>query len=373
MKRALVLGLGILLCVGTASLAQTFSGEWTATVKFDLSQGSFSDAMTFYNTLLAEYNVGGWTFGSATEFAGGGWASQLFSAGGSFGAYSFDSSLALGPGGSFDSWAVDAGITMGGVTFGALIRLDDTDSLTLILSAEGSTDVVDLSVYTAFGDTSTADCDFTWQNIGVLVQFPFCCADVVAILLFDGNGFDAIMLMVHGLEIENIPWLAISASLEFELESKTLTLAPDFDFGEVSCDFDLYFDLSNVFAGGEGPLSSLAINEIRIDGISLGCSVAGVEFLGVSYWGSEDKPSILEDTKYWEAVQISTSDDGCCGLFSFDAAVFFDVASANLFDVAAIETNMSLVVSAQFTFLMGLEIDVRDSLRYWTVGFDVVW
>lgn len=373
MKRALVLGMGMLVCCCVVSAAQTLSGEWAAEVRFDLSQSSFSDTMTFYNTLAVDYRVGGWSFASGTQFAGTGWTSQEFSASGSLGAYSFGSSLVLTTGGTFDEWIVNAGIMLGGVTFGAAISLDDQDSLTMVLSLQGATDRVGLGVHAAFGDPLTAACDFDWQDVSIVVTFPFCCADVTASIEFACGGFQAATFRVIGLAIETMPWLSLDASLTYELESKTLTLAPGFVFGEVSCDFDLYFDITNVFSGGTGPLASLAINEIRIDGISLSCLVGGVEFLGISYWGAGDKPSILEGSEYWEAIQIATSDDGCCGLFAFELAVFFDVQSANLFDVAAIETNMSLGLTDRFTFSMGLDINVRDALRYWSVGFDVIW
>jgi hypothetical protein len=99
-----------------------------------------------------------------------------------------------------------------------------------------------------------------------------------------------------------------------------------------------------------------------------------VEFTGISFWGEGTKPGILAGTPYWEAYQIATTDDGCCGPFTFDITVYFLDGGALLFDIAELEANMSIEVATQFTFSTGINI-VLDPIPgfSWTVGFLVEW
>ena len=87
------------------------------------------------------------------------------------------------------------------------------------------------------------------------------------------------------------------------------------------------------------------------------------------------KPSILAGTPYWEAYQISTTDDGCCGPFDFDILIGFLEGGAQLFDVAGVEANFSIQISTQFTFGMGLvlDLDTAPTFAEWTLSFLVEW
>jgi len=371
-KKVLVLWGMILLLAGAAG-AQTLTGQWSAELEFDLQEATFADALTFYNTLIAQYAVGGWAFGSVSTFADTGWSAQLFTATGVLGAYSIDTSLSLGTEGTFQSWVTTVGIAIGGMTFGTTTTLD-ANGLGVQLSLSGSTNLLAFDGSISFGDPATTACDFDWQGISIDLEFPFCCADLMVEIAFDCAGFDSLEISVSDLTVSMLPWLSLDASLTFELESKTLVLAPDFDFGEVGCDFDLYFDVTAAWGGGTGPNTSLWMSQsIKIDGIKLSCSIDGIQFLGVSYWGSGSKPSILAGTQYWEGYQISTTDDGCCGAFSFAVALFFDDASDALLDIAGFEATIELELSEQVTFSSGFEIDVMMSDWTWSIGFDVVW
>jgi len=373
MKRALVLSLAIIFGLGLAAFGAegTLSGDWTVNISIDATEGSFADALDFTSVLNVNYGIGGWTFGSATTFIDTGWSDQVFTAIGSLGAYTFSSTLDLDPAGTFDEWKVEGGVAMGGMTFGAIFDLAAGKELSLDITASGATNLVTIGATLSFGLPENELCDLFWQGVTITAGFPFCCADVAATLVFTCDGFQSATFCVYGLTVANIPWISLDACLLFELESKTLTLTPHIDLGEVSCDFGLYADI--VTTGGTGPLSVLTIGDIVISGIDVGCTISGVEFYGVSYWGSGAKPGILAGTDYWEAYKISTTDDGCCGDFGFDVAVFFDVESTSLFDVAAFEANMSLGVASQFTFTMGLTYDVIDALQTWDLGFVVTW
>jgi len=370
MKRALVLSLAIIFGLGVAAFGQTLSGTWTVDISIDATKASFADALDFTSTLQVDYSVGGWVFGSTSKFIDTGWSDQVFTAVGSLGAYLFDSTLDLAPDGSFDEWIVEGGVTMGGMTFGLVFDLIPND-LSLTISGSGSTNLVTIGASLTFGATG-GGCDLDWTGITITAGFPFCCADVAATIVFDCAGFSYAQFCVTGLTIANLPWLSIDACLKYELESKTLTLSPSVDFGEIGCDFDLYIGIGST--GGVGPISGLTLGDIYIDGIKVGCTIGGVEFTGISYWGTSGtttKPKALGS--YWEMYKIATTDDGCCGPFAFDVAVFFDVNSTSLFDVAAFEANMSLEVASQLTFTMGLTYDVLNALQTWDIGFVVTW
>jgi len=377
MKRALVLSLAIIFGLGVAAFGQTLSGTWTVDISIDATKVSFADALDFSSTLTVDYSVGGWVFGSSSTFIDTGWSDQIFTAVGALGAYLFDTTLDLGPDGTFDSWKVDAGVTMGGMTFGIVATLygpaATNPGLSLVLTGSGSTNLVTITGALTFGDPTTTDCDLDWQGIKITAGFPFCCADVAATIEILCSGFSYAQFCVTGLTVANVPWLSLDACLKYELESKTLTLTPHVDFGEVACDFDFYVGLSS--SGGVGPISGLSLGNIYIDGIKVACTIGdSVTFTGISYWGTSGtttKPSALGD--YWEMYQIATTDEGCCGPFAFDLSVFFDVNSTSLFDVAAFAANMSLEVATQLTFTMGLTYDVLSSIQTWDIGFVVTW
>ena len=68
---------------------------------------------------------------------------------------------------------------------------------------------------------------------------------------------------------------------------------------------------------------------------------------------------------------------GAIGAVSFIAtiAIYFLEGGIQLFDVAALEANMSIQIATQFTFSMGIELDfeVVPSFTAWTLGFLVEW
>jgi len=362
MKKALVLSLAVILGLGLFASAQVLSGEWYS----ELTISGFPAPINidYESTLDVSYTVGGWVFASATTLGNAGWTAQSFSADGSLGAFTFGSTLKFDPSvPSFTSWNVTAGLSLGGMELGADGTLADKD-LTLILTGSGSTGVVDIDIAATFGGDDNDICDLPWSDITIDVGFPFCCADVNAEIYFTCDGFEYVEFCVTDIALPNFPWLTLDACVLFETQTKTLTLTPNFDFGADVC-FDLYYDIDTS--------GNLVIGDITFTGIGLECEIGGVSFTGISYWGGGTKPGILAGTNYWEAYQIATTDAGCCGPFDFDLTVYFEDAHNNLFDVAEFDANMSLQVSDQFTFGMGLDYDVTAGLTEMVVWFDVVW
>ena len=87
------------------------------------------------------------------------------------------------------------------------------------------------------------------------------------------------------------------------------------------------------------------------------------------------KPGILKGTPYWEAYRIATTDDGCCGPFNFDITIYFLDGGLQLFDVSKIVSNFDIQISTQFTFGMGLVLDLEavPTFAEWTLMFLVEW
>jgi len=360
MKKALVLSLAVVLGLGVASFAQTLSGSWDTTITIVPSPVS----LALDSELIVTYTVSGWSFTSDTVLDETGWLEQSFSVDGALGAFAIGSDFVFDPATvAFHSWEVTGGLSLAGVTFDATFDLTPGVT-TLELVGAGTAGNVDVEVDITFGDG--LGCNFNFAGVDITIGFPFCCADVVSTISFDCNGFVEATFGVEGIAIPTLSWVTLDALITFQTGSKTLVLTPTFDFGAVAC-FDLYID--------QATAGNLTISDITISGIGLKCTIGGVQFTGISYWGGGDKPGLLEDTIYWEAYQIKTTDDGCCGPFAFDFTVYFLDGGAQLFDIAEIVANMEIQIATQFTFSTGIDIDLTADPAFteWTLGFLVEW
>jgi hypothetical protein len=369
-RGALVLSLVVAVGLGFAAFAQgELTGSWDATITIHPEEAALGDFFDFTSALTVTYSVGGWGFTSYFKVDDAGFSDVYFTAGGSFGAFTIDSKLVLSTAGGFSSWAVDTSFTFGSADFGIGLDLVSND-LTLTLTTAATTGLVDLDTTIRFGQ-SGGGCDLGWRGIDATVGFPFHCAGVTATLAVDCAGFRSLSLEVDGIALSNIPWFRLGAKLRFELESKTLVLTPAFAFGADVC-FSVYACSDS--DGGKGPLTALQILDIYVAGIGLTCEVGGVSFTGISFWGdgcASLKPSTLGS--HWEMYRIATTEGACCGSFDFDVAVFFDVASTYLSDIAAFEASFSYDLGDAFALTLGLDYTAASGLTEWTIGFDITW
>jgi len=389
MKKALVLSLAVVLGLGVASFAQTLSGSWTTTVGIEPSPV----VLTIDSELIVTYAVSGWSFTSDTLIDSTGWYGQTFTVDGALGAFTLGSTLDFPPfPPAFNYWLVTGGLSLAGVTFDATFGLVPNNT-SLDIVASGTAGSVTVGAAVSFGDPifdangavlvydEETDpgygCDFDWHGITITVDFPFCCATIASEIVFDCTGFQYVTFEVDGIAIPTLPWVSLDAVLKFTVAEKTLVLKPVFDFGVVAC-FDLYLGQIHEDAQGGGAGNHIGLlQDIQINGIGLNCEIGGVEFTGISYWGAPgtgnaSKPGLLKYTNYWEAYQIATTDDGCCGPFAFDITVYFEQGGAQLFDVAEFDANMSIQIATQFTFTMGIVIDL-PAFTEWSLGFIVEW
>lgn len=370
-----MLGLIGMVWLTFAGMAATLSGSWDTDVTIDPQQTNFNDALSAVSVLTVSYSVDGWTFTSITELDDSGWIDQDFVVVGVLGAFSMTSSLGFDPViPAFDTWNAIASVTIAGVSFAADFTLEDND-VTLVLNGSGIADDVILGVELTFGGDDNDICDLNWVDLELSLGFPFGCTLLEAAIAFDCDGFENIVFVAEGIAIPGVPFMTLDATLEFTLQTKSLTLSPRFDFGATAC-VDLYIDLGST--GGVGPGNVLTLDSVTIEGIGITCDIGLATFTALSFWGVvadlEDKPGLLSDTPYWEVYAVSSNDVACCGPFGFDLAVYFLDAGAMLFDVALIEADMTLQVASQFTFNMGMEIDVEaGAFTEWVIGLLVSW
>jgi len=363
MKRALVLSLICVLGLGFSSLAASLTGYWDTDVTIDPTQADFSAALTLDSELGVTYTVGDWAFTSITTIDDSGWVGQTFDAAGVLGAFTIGSTLEFDPSiPSFTSWEVVAGVSIAGVSFGADFMLEPgVTYLTLTGSGVAGDVTVDVEVDLGSG----LGCDFDFSGVTIDLGFPFCCADVYSELYLSCTGFQYVTFGVKDIAFPTVPWLSLDAEIMFTIDEKTLTLTPVFNPGDFAC-----FTLDIDFAYDYDVEGALEIGAFSITGIGLECEIGGVSFSGHSTW---DPENLFLDT-YWEYYRIATTDDACCGPFSFDLSIYFLEGGVRLFDVSLIDANMSLQVASQFAFTMGMTIDTEiNAFTAWTIGFVITW
>lgn len=371
MKKVLVLGLIVILGLAFGAMAATLSGSWDTDVTIDPQQTNFNDALSIDSVLTVAYSVGDWTFTSITKLDETGWVDQDFAVAGMLGALTMTSSLGFDPVvPAFDMWNTTVSVAIAGVSFGADFTLEDYD-VTLILTGAGVAGDVILGVEVTFGGDDNDICDLNWVDLEISLGFPFCCTILEAAVSFDCDGFESIVFTAESVVIPNLPYLTLDATLEFTTQTKTLTLSPSFNFGATAC-FDLYIDLGST--GGVSPGAALTLDSITIEGVGITCDIGAVTFTALSFWGGGTKPGLLAGTPYWEVYAVGSNEDACCGPFGFDLAVYFLDAGSMLFDVALIDADLTLQIAAQFTFNMGLEMNVETgAFTEWLIGFLVTW
>jgi hypothetical protein len=364
MKYSLLLGVMVVIALSLVGFGESLTGSWSVEFHLDQQTASFTDSLSIWTELRVNYSIGDWTFGAITELDDTGWIDQEFSAIGTLGL--LNASAALGfdpPTVAFEKWTTTLSGEFVGLSFSATFELYDEDAF-LTLTGSGSTDAVDVNVTARFGDDDDpiGECDLDFTQVTIGIDFTFCCADVESTIYFDCDGFDRVVFAADDIAIPNLLWMTLDVELEFTVQTKTLTFSPDFDFGNACLD---------VYVGVETS-GNLIIEDLYFDGIKVECDIAGVEFTGISFWGTHvSKPGALGE--YWEMYQIESGEEGCCGPLSFEGAVFFDEASNNLFDVALFSFEASVAVTDNLTFGLDLEIDVATGVDLWVFSLDVEW
>lgn len=364
MRRAWVLGAVIVIGVALAGSAQVLTGYWLLDLTLDPQSASFVDAFSYSTELLVKYTIADWTFSSLSQLDETGWTDQDFSALGVVGGFAIATALAFDPDvPEFDKWTTTTTVELAGVTFSVTFQLYDEDSF-LTVTGRGRSGGVNIVVTVDFGDDDDpiGECDLDFSDLTIGVDFPFCCAEIESTAYFDCDGFDNVVFDVTGISIPNLPWVMFDITVEFTVDSKTLTITPDFDFSAVC--IELYV--------GVETSGNLTFEALHFDGFILECDIGSVEFTAISFWGDfVTKPSVLGD--YWEMYKIEADEEACCGPFDFEAAVFFDENSVHLFDVAEFTFDMSIEFTPSVEFSMGMDYVLGVGVSWLEFGFLVTW
>ncbi len=360
----------LILCVigGAASL----SGAWNTTIVLDPQQASLSDALGLDMTLTTIYAVAPWTFTAVSRLDESGWIEQDFRVDGLLGPLALTSVLRFDPGiPAFDVWTAVVAVEIPPGALRASFTLLEED-VRVVLSAWASLEGVMLGTETTFGEEGNGVCDLDWVDLSVCLEVPFCCSIANAVLTFDTEGFRDLVLTTEALAFPGMPYLSLDVQLTYTVQTQALTLTPRIAFFQDSC-VELY--VAWAFSGGDAPGgSSLTLESLTVQGVSLDCELGGVAFTALSYWGDGAKPGRLLDTPYWEVYAIRSIQDACCGRFGFDLAVFFLENGMMLFDVSLVRAHVSVQLADQVVFRMGVEMDVEASaFSEWILGFDVTW
>ena len=364
MRRAFILGAVILMGLALAGSAQALTGHWRIDLEIDPQTASFVDAFGYSTDLLVKYTIGDWSFSSLSKLDELTWTDQDFSAIGVIGGFTISSALGFDPDvAEFDKWTMTTTVALGGVTFSGTFELYDDDAF-LTLRARGTSGGVDIAATVKFGDDDdpVGECDLDYSAAQIGVDFPFCCAEVDSTIYFDCDGFEKIVFQAAGIAISNLPWVSFDVTLEFTVQSKSLTISPNFDFSAACVD---------LYAGVEMS-GNLTFNALHFDGFKLECDVGNVQFTAISFWGDfVTKPGILGD--YWEMYMIEANDNVCCGPFDFEGAVFFDENSVHLFDVGRFTFDMSIEFTPSLEFSMGTDYVLGVGITSLTFSFLATW
>ena len=371
MMRAGGLLLLVVVCIGVAAVGAELSGTWVTNLTLDPQEAAFSAAVSMTSTVDVSLGIGGWVFGSTTTLAASGWTDQAFKATGVLGAIGVSSSVNLDPAGTFDSATLTTDMSIAGVRYVSTFASTPND-LAATITASAASEFVSIDVSLRLGDTTVPGCDLFFQGVTIGVDFSFCCAAVNSDINFTCNGFTDAKFGVNAIAIPGLPWMTLGVQLQFGVQTdyeKKITITPSFNFGTSAC-FDIYFEVDEDSAEAYPP-NILSISTIRVVGIGLECEIGGVSFAAVSYWGTGAPPAPLTG-EYWEAYQISTTDDSaCCGPFGFDFAVFFQDGAATLFEAAFFQAEFSLDIGSAFSVTVGVDLDANAGFTELRLGLTV--
>ncbi len=364
MRRVWILCAVLVVGVAVVGSAQALTGHWRIDLGIHPQTPSFVDAFRYSTELLVKYTIGDWSFSSLSKFEELGWNDQDFSALGVLGGFTISTALAFDPSvPEFEKWTTTTTVALGGVTFSNTFELYDEDVF-MTLNARGSSGSVMINATLKLGDDDdpVGDCDLDFAEFTIGVEFPFCCADVEATIAFDCSGFENVVFEVEDIGLLELPWVTFDATLEFTVQSKSLTLTPEVEFSALC--IEMYVDVETT--------GNLTFEALHFDGFKLECDVGDVEFTAISFWGDfASKPSVLGD--YWEMYKIEADEEACCGPFDFEAAVFFDEDSAQLFDVGRFTFDMSIEFTPSMEFIMGADFELATPTTLLEFGFVVTW
>ncbi|MFC2083241.1 hypothetical protein ACFLSG_04300 [Candidatus Bipolaricaulota bacterium] len=188
-----------------------------------------------------------------------------------------------------------------------------------------------------------------FSSFRAAIDLPsLACCDLGADVSIDFTceGFEGLEIEITGVEIGNIPWLSLKASLQYTMDEKRLILSPIFDLYSAPC-FDLFISATNT--GGD--LESLAVQDIYIEGIKLTCTIPpNTEVLSATALDNSANARMTGFIDYFEVISVAQPFTWCCDVVGrWQIYYYFDRTSTSLFDVGMIRFELRSTSSANHT------------------------
>ena len=287
-------------------------------------------------------------------------------------------------GGPADGWAIRASADLGIFTFtsdtefGAQIEDSAYSGITIFHAATGL-----MRHYST--DPRVPGQNFTGQKF-TIAYLDFCCSDTItATLYISCDGFEYLSLAATDILVPTLPWLTLDVELVYELQTKTLTLTPGLDLGDVLC-FNLFADLSY-------GATIRDLDMISITGLEIVCQLGPVTLRDVALFGptrgitTEAFGSLVLPVAdilangmdyypdYWQMLSVVYGDvDECCGGdVTVIANAYFDDTASSLFEVAMFHIEATIPYGEALWFTFGLEAKPASGVDWMKFGFGVSW
>jgi hypothetical protein len=256
-----------------------------------------------------------------------------------------------------------------------------------LLSGMGIAATVRLGAPMGPGAPPADPCALDFSSLEVFFDgFPWCCVYVGFRTIFDYGGFDRAEIDFDLSALGGV--LSLVGDLVFELQTKTLTLTPGFQFGVDDCIWlNVAVDPAVTWgSSGSGAISAIVIRGLGITGCNIGAakfsaiaSIAGglykskgADDIGLRATGyyialaPSANPGAYEQTDYDMIWTLET------GFANADLAIdtYLGASSSKLFDLALITAEYAHQLSAGFDMSLGFLIDPTGGPFRLVVRFD---
>jgi hypothetical protein len=388
----------------------------------------------FDSALTIGYTIGGWTLSSTALLDETGLWNIFFDAGGALGGFVVRSLVdfdATAP--ELRAWLSSVRTAIGGVRFYGLFMIDDVhgggaigdawfgtgstlgaiwEGDSLAVWAQVQFNMTDSSRYvylygvdwlmdhfvfedcgywyvpptSSYVDVQTGGCSVFFSGLSLYVEFPICCADVLAQVSFSDSGLDHILLELLNVDL-GLTWMNVEwVDLWYTLDSKSANVVFETSIADNLC-FTPYIGLT----GGGAFIDGIELRALLFE-----CTWNGYTFKAghlfdengweehLNYawrpygWTWDGELSYLASCKvpdgYDEFFGIEVLGDACCGgEYGLSAFAWFDTGkSTGIFDWVETRVMFRTAISPNIDLRFGMS--VTQSGHNWVgMGFDLTW
>jgi len=404
-----------------------FSGSWTSEVELQPGTNAFKSLDSLFKV---NYSFGSLVSASDSEvFLPGGFIWQGFGVTGKLGPLSVQADLLFGPStndfvyaqeifslslvgvdlGVY--WATLSGVVLGGpadgfalrvagsagsvkavsvTEFGARIQDEDVDGITIVHATTGrrrsylTNPLVRIETPPVYGDGRTG------EKITVSGFASGCVENIATTVYLTEAGFDFFKITLAGIEL-GLSWLEFDLTATFELQTKSVAMAPTFHLGTTTClvpyvevltdapDHTLYPPFTS-FTG------------ISLYGIGLEYSWGGVTVKDLTVFDTgryaittPEYGSVIEEiaealerghdvtADTWELFSVEVSVDGCCGGASrLLVNTYFQKGAGGAFGWGMTYAEATAGISSGISLTANVELKTTG-LDHFGLGVEAAW